>query len=901
MRLFQPVLALLGSAVLAAGYSIPGSVERVYFYYAYKLDTLTAAKQSIAPGCKGAKGPCNLDEFIRFISQNSEKLPKFSITTEEYPPVAATAQKIADKGLTGGIEVNKVVQDSGNYAALLRKIGDKVLGKLAANPKPEDAANFEICKANVFESMKSVYNERMRAAVESFKPFEGDGKPPFKAVVIEKGRGKAIDFPGTGKANPERTLQEIKTAWNQHIAGGHKENLESLRDSVKQAKDLVCPAGGSRRRTKRQALLCGEDIVQEPLPGSEDAPAPPKEPTPPKGDDAPTAPEEPTPPKGGDAPTAPVEGEVLGKSAELGETISEQVFTELATKSGLADLAKNKWSMSLSDVRASFGYKRLTPTSPKLGGGSKGISAGSGAVAVVGGALWVYGIVEAFTHDVTALDRASAVTTIIPFVGCAVQAAAALEKDDSDALDTAMCFIGDGLLLTPAWPVGIVIHVVRAIRSFFKPPAIPTLEHMQRARERTWNRYLEDDVYSYIYSHPSYNNVTDHPRRAEEKTFRDKLESVFAIEQMAVQSFGSQTIGAATASAQDDLAAANSTEAKAEMEKGILAAKEQISAAMDKEIVRRQRQVLLNLPKALKESHDISLLPTAEQYNKDFIDNVASDKMVDEYKQTLKFNADEVRQKLNDIATSLRKTSLALPGYFDMAYILGQSRALVSLKNDTLSPQDYLREKVANLSESSVQTHVLHHTLQIARLLEKKTTEDQLSTVFPNGDKQGARELQTIVAMRFGRLHDDAKFKWARKQFKGAAAYLIDGQMKGATRYLTYPEVPPTLEDAESPLVVSIVIGLTQAIVESLHQQAEALGQRRPGVLQVIMDVAANFQNKVGEPDFQWPVAVEASRNKDNGTTIPSPVPVPTPAVRPRSTLQRSSSEHRTPLEVTAQ
>ncbi len=931
MIFFQPVLAVLGCAILAAGYSIPGSVERVYFYYAYKLDFLTPGAQVIAPGCPGAKGKaCTLDEFIRYISQNSEKLPKFSITTEEYPPVAATAQKIADEGLTGVIDVNKVVQDAkGNYATLLRKVGDRVLGKLESGPKDAaELANFEICKTNVFESMKAVYNERMRAAVESFKPFAGEAEA-FKVVEIEKGRGKTVNWGETVKANPGKTKKEITTAWKEHIAGGHEENLRMLEESVRTAKDLVCPAGGSRRRAKRQAALCGEAIIQDPLPGPDDAATPPKgedTPAPPKGEEAPTPPkgeDATTPPKGKDAAAppkgedvpAPPKGEKipsskLGKAAELAETISEKEFAEIAAKRGLSTLAKEKWSMSLSDVRTSLKYERLTPASPKVsGGGFKGPSAGAGAAAIVGGAVWVYGVVDAFTHNVTALDRAAAVTAIIPFVGCAVQTAAEVEKGDVNGLDSAMCILGDGLLLTPAFPLGIAIHVVRAVMSFFKPPPVPTLEDMQSARDKTWNRFLDDDIYTYIYSHPSYNNVTDHPRRSEEKTFGEKLESALAIEELAVQSQGAQTIGAASASAQEDLEATVSPEEKAEMEKGILTAKEQILAAMDKEIVRRQRQLLMTLPKALKESHDISLQPTADQYNKDFIENVASEKMVNTYKK-ISFvdpdsgrqfdDADEVRAKLNGIATSLRQAPPALPGYFDLAYIVGQSRALVSLNNATLSPQDYMREKVANLSESSVQLHALHHTLQVARLLTKKTTEDKLSTFFPNDDAQGARELQTIVAMKYGRLHDDAKFKWADAKFNGATSFFLDEQMPGLTRYLTHPEVPPSLEKTESTLVVSLVIGLGQSIVESLTQHAEALGEREEvGVGQVIMDLAAKLQGMVGESDSQWAAAVEASRNKYNSTAIPSPDPAP--AARLRRTLPRSSSGHRAQLGVSAQ
>ncbi|KAM3537786.1 hypothetical protein ARSEF1564_009301 [Beauveria bassiana] len=195
------MLALLGFACLAAGYSIAGSVERMYFYYAYKLDTLTPGNQVIAPGCKD----CNLDQFIKHISKDKNIKSK-------------TAQKIADEGLTGVIEIGQVVKDAkNNYASLLQKVGDRVIGKLSSSPKsPELLADFEKAKAGVYEAMKGVYNERMRAAAESLKPFPGEAEA-FTVVEKEKGR-----------------------------------DLSNLQKSITLAQELVCPAGSSRRMMKRQ-------------------------------------------------------------------------------------------------------------------------------------------------------------------------------------------------------------------------------------------------------------------------------------------------------------------------------------------------------------------------------------------------------------------------------------------------------------------------------------------------------------------------------------------------------------------------------------------------------------------------------------------------------------------------
>ncbi|KAM3516491.1 hypothetical protein NHJ13051_009861 [Beauveria bassiana] len=868
------MLALLGFAWLAAGYSIAGSVERMYFYYAYKLDTLTPGNQVIAPGCKD----CNLDQFIKHISKDKNIKSK-------------TAQKIADEGLTGVIEIGQVVKDAkNNYASLLQKVGDRVVGKLSSSPNsPELAADFEKAKAGVYEAMKGVYNERMRAAVESFKPFPGEAEA-FKVVEKEKGRGKSVDLEATVKANPIKTKAQIKAAWNKHIAGGHQENLSNFQKSITLAQELVCPAGSSRRMMKRQGLLCGETIIQDQLGGIKEVTPPPKGDEmagPPKG-------EEVKPGKGEKTPSE------LGKSAKLAEEVSEKEFAELAAKRGLDTLAKEKWQMSLSDVRTKLKYEPLKPTSPKVGaGGFKAPSIGAGAVAVVGGALWVHGVVSAFTHNVTELDRAAAVTAIVPFVGCAVGTAAAAEKGDVDGLDSALCFLGDGLLLTPAFPVGIAIHVVRAIMSFFKPPKLPELADFQRQRDQTWARYLQDDISTYIYSHESYYEATGHPRRSKEKTFREKLESSLAMEKFAVISNGAQTIGHTEASAQDDLEAADSPESKAEMERVVQNATEQLHEAMSKEIVRRQRKLLIDMPKELKEKHDMSLQPTADQYNAEFIKNITTEQMVGKYRTiypgdpevpgSQRDDSGEIRAKLRGFGDKLRETPPALPRYFDLAYILGQSRSLLSIENNTLSVSEYIRDGAPEFSETQVQLHTIHHTLQVARLLNGKITEDELSTVSPTEDAQDAP------------VYDELKFKWANRQFHGATAWFPDQQIKGVNKFLTQPQlhpVPVETEDFENTYTyVSLVTGLSDAIVATLKDNADALGRVQVvSVGQSITDLAECLKDMVGESDAHWAAAIEELRKKEAADGV-----VEVPPAKLKRTLARSSSGYRSEIAASMQ
>ncbi|KAM3517592.1 hypothetical protein MY4038_010282 [Beauveria bassiana] len=532
------MLALLGFACLAAGYSIVGSVERVYFYYAYKLDTLTPGNQVIAPGCKD----CNLDQFIKHISKDKQ------------------SKKIADEGLTGVIEIGQVVKDAkNNYASLLQKVGDRVVGKLSSSPKsPELAADFEKAKAGVYEAMKGVYNERMRAAVESFKPFPGEAEA-FKVVEKEKGRGKSVDLGATVKANPGKTKAQIKAAWNEHIAGGHQENLSNLQKSITLPQELVCPAG----------------------------------------------------PIGGYSP-----------------------------------------------------------------------------------------------------------------------------------------------------------------------------------------------------------------------------------------------------------------ENKGEMERGVQNATEQLHEAMSKEIVRRQqRKLLIDMPKELKEKH-MSLQPTADQYNAEFIKNITTEQMVGKYRTiypgdpevpgSQRDNSGEIRAKLRGFGDKLRETPPALPRYFDPAYILGQSRSLLSIENNTLSVSEYIRDGAPEFSETQVQLHTIHHTLQVTRLLNGKITEDELST-FP------------------------------------------DQQIKEVNKFLTQPQVPPVpveTEDFENTYTyVSLVTGLSDAIVATLKDNADALGRVQVvSVGQSIMDLAERLKDMVGESDAHWAAAIEELRKKEAADGV-----VEVPPAKLKRTLARSSSGYRSEIAASMQ
>ncbi|PFH61490.1 putative enterotoxin [Ophiocordyceps unilateralis] len=189
-----------------------------------------------------------------------------------------------------------------------------------------------------------------------------------------------------------------------------------------------------------------------------------------------------------DKPTTDVTGKDLVQSAE---EIAKKEFKTLAAKFGVMDLVRRNGGAKLTSLDQLFtrfkGYKNLPSMSrPKL----RLMRASSGALAVAGLGLYIKSVVDEFSEDSSALDRAAVVTSILPFVGCGVQAVAAQEHGRLDLVDTSLCVVGDALLLSPAWPAWFLIQGLR----YLLGTSIKTLtpREIRARRNQVWNAYLRE-------------------------------------------------------------------------------------------------------------------------------------------------------------------------------------------------------------------------------------------------------------------------------------------------------------------------------------------------------------------------------------------------------------------------
>ncbi|KAM3505450.1 hypothetical protein MY10362_002948 [Beauveria mimosiformis] len=525
----------------------------------------------------------------------------------------------------------------------------------------------------------------------------------------------------------------------------------------------------------------------------------------PEGEDSPAAPGEEveSPPPEEEAPPPeqagpePGEGAVAPESPEsvaLAEKFSDEEFVSFATTKGMIKSVTETLSLSIKDLRTkALGYKPLNPKSPSFKVRPGKVAAGGANVAlgVVSVSLWVKGMGDAFEHDANVLDKTAAMTAIVPFVGCTTNLASQAWKGEVDGQDTALCYIGDGLLMTPLAPLGIAIHIIRWFISLGKAPKVPEKEAFVQHRDSQWEKFLAQHVYTYIYSD------TKEPSKSKEKSFRAKLSSTLNIQGLAVVSEGAQKIGAAKALAQKSLKASKDASEKVEIERA--------PSRPSRKFVRLF---------GMRLSSKASLKPMGEAFNTDYIKNVTSIQMASHYFEadvwpkhppgvpdTKPGNLALVEAKLKVIGAHLKTAPLPLPKTFTLAYILGQSKGLEGLDARVLSPLDYLSDQAEpKLSEDRINFFSLFHTVEVAKLLGGHVKEDELSNPWKSEIKD-ARPLHLLIAMKFGNVFEERK---------GSG---VSG-----------PDVPPLLnqggELVSTPSLAAIT-GLSEEIVRNLPKEGE--------------------------------------------------------------------------------
>ncbi|KAK2590466.1 hypothetical protein QQS21_011853 [Conoideocrella luteorostrata] len=178
----------------------------------------------------------------------------------------------------------------------------------------------------------------------------------------------------------------------------------------------------------------------------------------------------------------------------ISERFAEEEFGRMATKNGLGILTtRAENAMSFAKIKAKFeGYTPLTPVKVNAKPSKMGRLGGAGlaGLAGIGVGLWVKDTIDVFSINSTALERATVVTSIVPFLGCVVQSASNMDQGSINVVDNSVCVIADALLITPAWPVGLVLHAFRPIldKKFWEDA------------KKFWELLNHDDLYRRYFS-----------------------------------------------------------------------------------------------------------------------------------------------------------------------------------------------------------------------------------------------------------------------------------------------------------------------------------------------------------------------------------------------------------------
>lgn len=613
---------------------------------------------------------------------------------------------------------------------------------------------------------------------------EGWERQPFELEPWNK-----FDQGPQGEAEGQKIQRRVQS---------HKDRARDFED--KSEREILASVCSTNLR-KRAGSLCNSD-TSAPAPGN-DRPEPGK---PIEDEVKPTNPNEEELPKAIDD----------AKGVELTRKTSDDVFSDLFSSQKMGEKAA-KLGVKAGEARTRLsGYELITAESPKLK--LSGVKlAGEGA----GVALWVTGMVQAFTSHTTGLQRAAAVTAIIPFVGCGFSALAEADSEEGvDVIDKMMCIYADILLLTPLAPFSFVIQVFRGIMSLYKPKALPKAEDVQDNRDKRWARFLDDRVFTYFYSDDSVSN---------NRVFRDKLNGTLFADHLGVVSDAADFIAIANTSARVALQAQNADKPK--IQAGALDVANQITAEISPMIVRRQREFLLKLPQLVLRDTKLSLQPIAEQFNKELIEHMTSEAMVRQYtplvpaidgqplgdEENLK---DQTRGSLHAIGEHLKKNPPPLPRLFDIAYVLGQSKGMLDVNPLSLSPGEFIKSRAPDLSQDDVDFYSLHHALQISLLLRGKLTEDKLSKLWPSDDASTVQQLQLLLALKFGKIYDEQKVLWVKSQSGVTGNFLGEKEV----RWSTHPNIPPHGRDEESMAYLGLILDLSEERIKNIPRHKEVIG-----------------------------------------------------------------------------
>ncbi|PHH64017.1 hypothetical protein CDD81_5122 [Ophiocordyceps australis] len=178
--------------------------------------------------------------------------------------------------------------------------------------------------------------------------------------------------------------------------------------------------------------------------------------------------------------------------ASSSQHVAAATFAELVDRVGINKL-KAASGLSTRGLFARAKASRKLPRPSNLKGIA--VKGASGIMVVAALGFYIDSMIDVFNRTSTALEKAAVATSIVTMVGCTVRAVDNQVKGTPDILDTSLCLMGDMLLFTPLWALGIAIHIGRflipIIESIIDFRQRTTPEALQRARLQGWKEFTD--------------------------------------------------------------------------------------------------------------------------------------------------------------------------------------------------------------------------------------------------------------------------------------------------------------------------------------------------------------------------------------------------------------------------
>ncbi|PHH59836.1 putative enterotoxin [Ophiocordyceps australis] len=663
----------------------------------------------------------------RYVATSSDPRPALEFATDKLDTWRAGYVYVikADEKM---IDVNKSLGRFSPYFA------DRLQAAMGYIPFDQIEGWYKVNYENHFSSPEAIAKTVERIRNRSPKGYTRNKKFNSARYGAERGRGGVPKLAGFPKGHP---------AWKEEKWRAFKD--ESVEVNLDRAARIVCGAHAAKRDLSclerfehEQGAIQGEDT------GIEDA-----------GKEEEISAES----------VVSEESHALAELPVVADRISDEWFAAMATKAGYAAVVETKWRASLSDVRTRIlGYQKLSGTPSKLGLKtlSPALKVGAGAVAAVGVGFWINDIVETFTTETSAWDKGAVLTRLVPIIGCEVNAIANIDngaKVAYETVDMAVCLLADALLLGGVTaPLGIALHLARYIMRLVQPtPALPLISEIEEMRDTPWKTFIDQNLTLIMTS----------------QSWRDKLEGAIIIESLGITS---QAADASSVIMINDNSQALDDD---DSYRKVLAAMAQVREQAMVEIVRRQRQFLLGLPKLLRDGLDHWMNKTAEQYNENFIQMLNSDEMIKKY-PTFNLNmliSDEeqygkARSYMSWASHLLRRDVPELPGLIALAYYVGVAAGVNGslLSSDfsgpverthivaptVIDPAAYLKEKYGWVAD----IELVQHGLAVVRWLRGEIEQVDL----PGSHRLSLSELEEfriLLAMHIGVVFAD--WKWTNR------------------------------------------------------------------------------------------------------------------------------------------